>query len=71
MNPLQMLLNSGNPMMMINQLAGSNPVMKRALEMGQGKSPEEIKMIVRNIAQQKGMSEEQLNMYLSQFGMKL
>ena len=39
--------------------------------MGQGKSPEQIQNIVRNLAKQKGMYDEQLNQFLNQFGLKL
>ena len=41
MNPMQimaMLQNSGNPMMMLTQLAQQNPMMSRAMQMGQGKN---------------------------------
>lgn len=37
MNPMQimaMLQNSGNPMMMLTQLAQQNPMMSRAMQMG-------------------------------------
>lgn len=74
MNPMQimaMLQNSGNPMMMLTQLAQQNPMMSRAMQMGQGKSPEQIQNIVRNLAKQKGMNDEQLNQFLNQFGLKL
>ena len=41
MNPMQimaMLQNSGNPMQMLTQMAQQNPMMSRAMQMGQGKS---------------------------------
>lgn len=55
----------------IQQLAGQNPLMSRAMQMGQGKSPEQMQTIVRNLAKQKGMNDEQLNQFLSQFGLRL
>nr|DAO57838.1 MAG TPA: hypothetical protein [Bacteriophage sp.] len=45
--------------------------MGRALQMGQGKSVEELQAIARNLARQRGMNEAQLNNFLSPFGLKL
>ena len=62
MNPMQimaMLQNSGNPMM------------SRAMQMGQGKNEVQLKETVRNLARQRGMSDEQFTQFLSQFGLKL
>lgn len=39
--------------------------------MGQGKSTEQMQTLVRNLAKQKGMNDEQLNQFLNQFGLKL
>lgn len=55
----------------MQQLAGQNPLMSRAMQMGQGKSPEQMQTLVRNLAKQKGMNDEQLNQFLSQFGLRL
>ena len=68
---MQMVQQAGNPMGIMQQFAGQNPLMSRAMQMGQGKSPEQIQNIVRNLAKQKGMNDEQLNQFLSQFGLKL
>lgn len=56
---------------LMQQFAGQNQLMSRAMQMGQGKSPEQIQNIVRNLAKQKGMNDEQLNQFLNQFGLKL
>ena len=56
---------------LMQQFAGQNLLMSRAMQMGQGKSPEQIQNIVRNLAKQKGMNDEQLNQFLNQFGLKL
>lgn len=45
--------------------------MSRAMKMGQGKSPEQMQTLVRNLAKQKGMNDEQLNQFLNQFGLKI
>nr|DAG38544.1 MAG TPA: SurA N-terminal domain [Caudoviricetes sp.] len=55
----------------MQQFAGQNPLMSRAMQMGQGKSPEQMQTLVRNLAKQKGMNDEQLNQFLSQFGLRL
>nr|DAV30131.1 MAG TPA: SurA N-terminal domain [Caudoviricetes sp.] len=56
---------------LMQQFAGQNPLMSRAMQMGQGKSPEQMQTLVRNLAKQKGMNDEQLNQFLSQFGLRL
>lgn len=56
---------------LMKQFAGQNPLMSRAMQMGQGKSPEQMQTLVRNLAKQKGMNDEQLNQFLSQFGLRL
>lgn len=62
---------SNNPMAMMNNMFGNNPIMQRAMQMGQGKSPEQLQQVVRNLAQQKGMNEQQLNQFLGNFGLKI
>lgn len=74
MNPMQimaMLQNSGNPMQMLTQMAQQNPMMSRAMQMGQGKNEAQLKETVRNLAKQRGMSDEQLQQMLSNFGLTL
>lgn len=74
MNPMQimaMLQNSGNPMQMLTQMAQQNPMMGRAMQMGKGKNEVQLKETVRNLAKQRGMSDEQLQQMLSKFGLTL
>ena len=74
MNPMQimaMLQNSGNPMQMLTQMAQQNPMMGRAMQMGKGKNEMQLKETVRNLAKQRGMSDEQLQQMLSNFGLTL
>lgn len=74
MNPMQimaMLQNSGNPMQMLTQMAQQNPMMGRAMQMGRGKNEVQLKETVRNLAKQRGMSDEQLQQMLSNFGLTL
>lgn len=74
MNPMQLmgLLNqSNNPMELIQNMAGQNPLVGRALQMGQGKSVDELKVIAKNLARQRGMDEKQLGQFLSGLGLRL
>ena len=74
MNPMQimaMLQNSGNPMQMMMQMAQQNPMMGRAMKMSKGKNEVQLKETVRNLAKQRGMSDEQLSQMLSNFGLTL
>ena len=74
MNPMQimaMLQNSGNPMQMLTQMAQQNPMMGCAMQMGKGKNEVQLKETVRNLAKQRGMSDEQLQQMLSNFGLTL
>lgn len=72
MNPMQllgMLRNSGNPKAMLSQMAQQNPTLGRALQMTQGKSPEDITNIARNLCQQKGIDFDQsFGQFKQQFG---
>lgn len=65
------LQNSNNPMAVMQNMFGNDPIMQRAMQMAQGKSPEQLQQTVRNLAQQRGMSTDQLNQFLSQYGLKL
>lgn len=74
MNPMQLmgLLNqSNNHLELIQNMAGQNPLMGRALQMGKGKSVDELKVIAQNLARQRGMNEKQLGQFLSGLGLRL
>ena len=71
MQILQMLQGSTNPMSLLQQLTGNNPIVQRALQMAQGKEASQLQEIAKNLAQQRGMNEQQLNQFLSQFGIKV
>ena len=71
MQILQMLQGSTNPMSLLQQLTGNNPIVQRALQMAQGKEANQLQEIAKNLAQQRGMNEQQLNQFLSQFGIKV
>ena len=72
-NPMQLmglLQNSQNPSMLLESLMAQNPLLSRAMQMGQGKNPQELAMIARNLAKQQGMNDQQFAQLLSQFGIK-
>lgn len=73
MNPiqlLQMLNSSQNPEAMLQQIAGQNPLMQRAMQMAQGKSPQEIRAIAVNLAKQQGMTEQDVDNMVRTFGFR-
>lgn len=63
--------NSQNPMQVMQQMFGNDPIFGRALQMSQGKSPQEIEQVMSNICQQRGLDYNQFKQTLSQFGIKL
>lgn len=71
MQLIQLMQNSNNPMGVLEQMSTQNPLMGRAVQMGKGKSVDELQGIVRNLAKQRGMNEQQLNEFLSHYGLKL
>ena len=66
-----MLNQSNNPMGLMQNMFGNNPLMQRAMMMGQGKSPQQLQQIVQNLARQRGMNPEQLNQMLANFGLRI
>lgn len=63
-NPMMMIMNAArmgqDPMQAIQALAGSNPMMAQGLRMIQGKSPEQLKQMAQNMAQQRGLNAEDM-----------
>ena len=77
MNPFTMmqifnqLRSNPNPMEAMQKMLGNNPLFGRTMEMAQGKSPEQLKETVMNLAQQRGIDPQQAQQLLSQFGIKI
>ena len=72
-NPMQLmglLQNSQNPSMLMESLMAQNPLLSRAMKMAQGKNPQELAMIARNLAKQQGINDQQFAQLLGQFGIK-
>lgn len=63
MNLLQMigtLKNAQNPMALLNQFAGQNPAIQKALEVAKGKSPQELNLYIANTAKTQGIDINRL-----------
>ena len=72
-NPMQLLnllQNNANPMGLMNQMFGSNPIYQQVMQMTQGKNPNQIQQIIKNVARERGMNDQQLNQFINQFGLK-
>lgn len=76
-NPMQilnMMSMKSNPQAfqnMMSQQLQSNPLFKRAQQMADGKSPEEIQQICKNLCQQRGIDLDQaIDQFKNQFGYK-
>lgn len=72
-NPMQLLnllQNNENPMGLMNQMFGSNPIYQQVMQMTQGKNPNQIQQIIKNVAHERGMNDQQLNQFINQFGLK-
>lgn len=72
-NPMQLLnllQSNANPMALMNQMFGNNPIFQQVMQMTQGKNPMQIQQIIKNVAHEQGMNEQQLNQFINQFGLK-
>ena len=73
-NPMQMFqsfMTSQNLMLMMQQMLGGNPMFQQAMQMAQGKNPQQLQEVVKNIAKQKNIDEAQVRQMASQFGLKM
>ena len=71
MNPMQILsqlARSGNPLQTLQQMMGNNPALTRAMQMAQGKGPEQLEQTVKNLCQQRGVDYEQFRQTFGRFG---
>ena len=69
LNPMQligMLNNGGDPRQVIQQLAMSNPQIRRVMEMTQGKTTEELQQMAMNMCRERDTSPENI---MRQLGM--
>lgn len=71
MNPLQViqaLQQGANPNQLMMQLAQNNPAVRQAMQMVNGKTPDQIRDMAQQIARQRGIDLSQLT---RQLGIKL
>ena len=73
LNPVQMMGMMRNPKQAINSMfqqnLQGNPLFKRAQQMAEGKTPEQLQQVAQNLCQQKGIDMNQaLQQFQSQFG---
>lgn len=58
MQAMQMMHNMQNPQQMMQGMFQNNPLFKRAQQMAQGKSEQELEQVARNLCQQRGVDFE-------------
>lgn len=56
--------SGGNPMAMIQQMAGQDPRMAQAMQIINGKTPAQLQEIATNMAKERGMTIEQVRQQL-------
>lgn len=65
---IQAFQTNQNPAGMLEQMARSNPMVNRALQMTSGKSPQQLRQMAENMAHERGTTLEQL---AQQMGIRL
>ena len=70
-NPMQtimsMMRSGGNPAQILQSMAQQDPRVGQAMQMIQGKSPQELRSMAENVARERGID---LNAFVQQFGMR-
>ena len=64
---VQAMQQGRNPMALMQTMAQQNPQVAQALQMMQGKSPQQLQMMAQNMARERGVD---LNQMLRQMGIK-
>lgn len=63
MNPMMMLIQAarggGNPIEILSNMSG-NPMIAQGMKLIQGKSPEQLEQLARNMAKERGTTPEQI-----------
>lgn len=61
-NPVIALVNAakngGNPVQMIQQMAGQDPQMRQFMQMVNGKNPQQLRQMAENMARERGTNVE-------------
>ena len=71
MQMFKMIQSSGNPQAMMMQQFGNNPQFQSIMQMIQGKNPQQIEQMVRQIAQQRGIDINSVMQQIRQFGINM
>lgn len=66
-----MITKSNNPQQMAQNMFGQNPAYQRAVQMTQGKSPQEIQEIAKNLCNQRGIDFNQIIKQIESMGIKM
>ena len=53
---VQTMRGGGDPMQLLQKMAGQNPQAAQALKMIQGKNPQQLKTMAENMAKERGVS---------------
>lgn len=63
-NPIFNLINlaraGGNPMTLMQQMAGRDPRAQQALKMVQGKTPDQLRQMAENMAKERGTTIDEI-----------
>lgn len=57
---ISMMRSGGNPMMLLQQMAGNDPRARQVLQMVQGKNTDQLKQMAENMARERGTTVEQI-----------
>ena len=68
MQLIKVYKSGGNPTQLMSQMAGANPQMAQAMQMIQGKSPEQLQQMAMNMARENNIDLGQL---AQQLGLQL
>lgn len=60
-----------NPMGMMQQMFGGNPAFQQAMNMARGKNPQQLQQTFMNLAQTRGMSQQDIAMLMQNFGVRI
>lgn len=70
-NPMQVfnaIVKSTNPNQMLMQYAQQNPAIREAMQMVNGKTPDQVKQMAESIAKQRGIN---LNTFMREMGIQM
>ena len=57
---VQAMQRGGNPMALLQQMAGRDPQVSQFMQMLQGKSPQQLQNMAQNVAQERGIDINQI-----------